>query len=246
MHDDSKLTEIAKKVKALLALSQSANANEAALAAEKAREILEKYNMTLTDIEIKSAEMVNNDFRVYHNSKQYPDWYYKKFPRWFYSLTTVMAQYFYVRVVYDFDGFINFLGAKPDVEVAKYIMQYLVHEIERLAEEYLKKFRGSGISQMKELRVSFCIGVVDGIRHKLKSEKDKSVPAKTASGTDLMVIKGAALEEYKKQQFPHLGTIKSGSRLGHDYGAKESGFDKGKNITIRHGVTSSKGQHSIE
>lgn len=246
--NEEKLTEIAKKVKKLLALSESPNVDEAALAAEKAREILEKYNMTMTDAEIKSSEMLKEKFRIFHNSKQYPDWYYKNFSTWFHQLNNVMQRFFYVRVVYSGsgDGFMYYLGAKSDVEVAKYVMQYLVHEIERLADNYLKQYRGSGISEMKNLRVSFCIGVVNGLRHKLESERIKVAPAKTASGTDLMIVKDVALEEYKKQQFPHLSKTKSNSRLGHNSEARGEGFEQGKNISIRHGVTSGSSQRSIE
>lgn len=246
MHDDSKLTEIAKKIKKLLALSESSNADEAALAAEKARELLEKYNMTLTDAEIKSSEMANDDFRIYHNSKQYPDWFYQKHPRWLMGLHNVMSRYFYVRVLYSGSGFMIYLGAKTDVEVAKYIVQYLVHEIERLADDYLKKYRGSGISEMKNLRASFCIGVVQGIRHKLESEKAKETPAKTSSGTELIVIKDAVLNEYLKQQYPHTRELKSSSRLGHRNDAREKGFEQGKNIHIKHGVTSDSSQKTLK
>ena len=241
------LTEVAKKVKKLLALSTSSNLNEANLAAEKARELLEKYNMTLTDAEIKTAEMIKDTFKVKHNSKQFPNWYFKNFPKWFLRLTNTMNQYFYVRVIYDYDGYINFIGAKTDVEVAKYVMQYLVHEIERLAEEFLKEHRGSGISIMKDLRQSFCYGAVSGLRDKLDDERQKEklkAPIVTASGTDLMVIKSQALEEYKKKQFPTLSRLKSSATAGRNSDAYSQGHKEGKNISIRTGV-GGKGQLSI-
>ena len=236
-----KLDEVAEKVKKLLAQAEGTSfPEEAELAASMAEQLLKKYNMTLTDVEIKTAEMLKDVFGVPQRGKTKE---YGLLPHWIKTLATVINKYFYIKVVVSrkptgtFFNQINFLGARKDVEVARYVFCFLVREIERLGDKYMKKNHkgtGLGIRQMQELRMSYSQGVVEGIGMKLKHEAEIADAPVTANGTDLIIVKGDAVNQFTKETFKGgLRPARSRTNLGHQDGAYSSGVEAGQGINIK-------------
>jgi hypothetical protein len=247
---EEKREEVASKVKKLLALSASANEAESKLAAEKAREILEKYSMTMTDVEILSSEMVDQDFTLPRFSAGHVGQPVKKLDAWHDHLLSLMGKYYFVKVVLSnkHDGMhVHFLGAKEDVQVAQYVFNFLHNRIYFLTDEAIvalpsKSFMDSG--QQRRWRTDFGIGVVVSLRN-MHFNKVKSAPAAVSSnGTDLMVVKGQALDTFLKEKFPslHYGKAKTRS-MSHD--AYSRGIEAGKGININQGLNNGQGQRAL-
>lgn len=240
MITEDKKHDIAEKVQALLRLSESSNPFEAGLAAEKAREILEKYNITLNDVEISTAEMIEEEIKVAHRGRETVS--YTKLPSWVRRLLTPMRTYFYIRPLLAGNGKILFLGAKQDVDVAVYVFSYLVREIERITDAYMKECSGSSLAYQKSQRASYTNGAVTGVAEVLKSEARSKDAAVSASGTELVVLKESAVAKFVKEMHPRLSKVKSNSNLSFQSGAFSQGVNDGKNISIRRGVKSSNGE----
>lgn len=243
MTETAREKEVAERVKKLLALSKSSNIHEAQLAAEKAREYLTKYGMTLTDVEIQTADMIRDEVRTPYHSPGWENQYRKTINLWQSRLFGVMIRYYFIHVVTDNQGTAYFMGARTDVEVARYVYLYLCNEIFRLADVYLatekreRPYLNQG--ELKKLRMAFSVGAVEGLRE-LHAEMSKKEHAVTATGTDLMVIKNAAAKQFSLSQFPNQRSV-SRSTSGLDNRAIGAGIEAGKGITIRHGVGGKQG-----
>lgn len=230
-------SEVAEKIKKLLELSKSCNEHEAALAAQKAKEILEKYNMTLTDVQIHTSEMDELYMKILKKGmmKQGEKVYYKKLPHWCLYLCHI-DQYFNTTFILHRKSGISVLGAKADVEVVSYVYQYLVKEIERLTEVHMGGFKGMPFTTQMGIRQAYAIGAAKGVVGKLKDEAQVRATPRTASGSDLVAVKGDALKKFVGMKYPRLGKASVKSRLRLDLSSMAKGMEDGRNITIRRGV----------
>lgn len=254
--DNERLNSIAEKIQKLFALAESSNPEEAGLAAEKARQLLEKYNMSLTDVEIKTAEMVEAGVGVdkcYGRIRRGYDRKYKNIPAWSYGLIGLMKEYFYIETLlagsrYSKDN-MYFLGAKKDVDVATYVFQYLFRETERLCDLYMKQYRGQHLGQheAKALSYSYKMGVVSGIEEVLRkqcAQRNKS-EARTKNGTELVPLKQEVAERFKDNLHPHLVSKRIVYReVSSD--AMGAGRKDGKQVQIHRGVNKTSSQRAIE
>lgn len=229
------MEKIIDRVKKLLALSNSSNEHEAQLAAQRAADLLSKHNMTLTDVEILDCEVIEEWFEVSKlGEKGKP---YTSFPRWISRLSAVIARHFFCTPLLSKaigKKKVGFIGSRSDAEVAKYVFYYLVKTTESLSAEHIKRSKTMVTpGRLRKYKLSYQMGVVNGIR--LKLEESKKEPFRTASGTDLMVIKDEASERYLQQKY---GSIKQGRKVvntldGHAYA---EGIKDGRNIEIREGI----------
>ena len=252
--DEKHLSEIALKIKKLLALSESPNENEARFAIEKAQELLEKYNITLTDVEIQTAEMIHVEFNVYkaHSNGQFKEGdYYKEIPGWVSSILRIIQKYFYIKVVCGNKGHMHFLGAKADVQCAQYVFEYLIRVVRKNRNDYVNKIKKETDAQdmrtLRDIGYSYTEGMIKGISEQLRNQKSERPVSKTVTGTDLVVVKGEALNIYLNQVFPNLG-LKGESRtsLSLQSSAFNTGIYDGRNVSINRGVGSSfRGQLAI-
>ena len=245
---EDKRKELADKVKKLLALASSANEHESKLAAEKVKDLLERYNMTLTDVEILSAEMTNHGFQIPRFSVGHKNQFVKKLDPWHEALLSFVKKFYFVDtiIVTDPDMVkIHILGAKQDVEVATYIFSFLHNRIYFLADEAIAPYRirmNSG--QQRKWRTDFAMGVISSLQSRYYQKQQSESVAKSSSGTDLVSVKGAAVKEFSNKQFPRI-TYKKGSERNMDYDAYIKGTEAAKDIHIRHGVHGGEGQKAL-
>lgn len=230
---ENKKTEIAQKIQKLLKLSESPNEVEAALALKKVDEILSKYNMTLSDVEIKAEEYINEI--IDETSRIRYSWYK--------SVINNAARTFYCKNVlsYGTGGYHKerLLGSKADVETCKYIIGYLYETITRMATVYIKNQSELDYSlqfdrnKKNYLRQSYCMGIASTLNKKLMNIKESRNHEKyeTTNGTDLIVIKDAALKQFVASIYPNLSFSKSSSsNINSD--AYSQGRMDGENIHI--------------
>lgn len=135
MSDNDKRQKMIEKIRKLLALAQSANEHEAALAAERAQAMLAEYNIALSEVatEEKDAEDENIVIEVGGMTSSYP---------WRRPLASAVAkmyfcEYFFqtIRSRSGSTDQHSFVGAAHNVSVACMMFKYLDETIDRLAKQ---------------------------------------------------------------------------------------------------------------
>lgn len=222
------------KVEKLLALGRSSNEHEAALAMQKANELIEKYNLqqAATEQERRYAHVI-----ITRHKKRIEDWQR--------SICDILTNFFYARIIHSsvYDPrsdekyrTIEIFGRAENVAVAEYCYHFLERELEYLWQMNRGRFQGRTITEKR----SYWLGVLHGFRKKLQSQvaaKPGAQPKTTASTTTsaLVVAGDLGLETFVSQQFPRLRSVKrtgtSINRTTYDHGATD-----GHNIVLRKGV----------
>ena len=244
---EDELKAVAKKVQKLLAKAhcEGVTEEEATAFADKAYSMLEKYSMNLSDIEIKSAEMKEEQIELS----------FRRPPAWIWDLASSVADNSYCTVIRGWnDGkYVNnkwkkpvlnkvmFLGATTDVEIATYVFSYLMKTIRNMGVEYTAKYKSQyKLSELQNVSYSYCHGMVDSIGarlYNLKREREQDKPVQTADGSDLALVKTDALEIFKNKQYPKLKKAHT-TRNTSDGGAYGDGRADGDNVPLNHAINS--------
>lgn len=235
MTKDTK-TLVSDKVRKLLRLSKSSNEHEAALAAQKASELLSQSGMVLTDIEIEQSTIKENRIKTK----------YKKTPKWVYQLGSVVANNTYCRIFLG-NSHVNFIGGVQDAEVAGYLFEYLYKTVKAMTKAYTKSFYGVvPLSKTISISYSYASGVVATIAIKLKSLLQKDEPVVTASGTELMVVKGAVVADYINKNKKRTNPVNINSRVNFNH--FDNGVNDGLQVSVHRAVEKSntKGQQRLK
>jgi len=222
------------KIKKLMALSHSPNEHEAALAAARAREMLDKYDLSLTEVERNDEEIIEH--KVDTGTRE---------PRlWMGRLAVSVSKAFNCRV-FRMYGIMVFCGTRADTQVADYTYMFLFRTVKRLSKEHRASLARSGIWDRdykgygsRAYMQSYALGVVNAIDQRLKEfvqSKDrmqKYEDYKKATGKDLMVIKNQAVDRYCSKL--HLRRTRSHARV--DDSGFNAGQRDGQNVQIHHGI----------
>lgn len=223
------------KIRKLMALSQSPNEHEAALAAARARDILDKYDLSLTEVEMNDEEIVEH--RV--------DTGTRNAPLWMGRLAVSVSKAFNCRV-FKIYGIMVFCGTKPDTQVSEYTYMFLFRTVKRLCKEHKASLERSGVWDAqfrgrpgsRTYMQSYALGVVNAIDEKLKGfiqskeRMQRFETFKKATGKDLMVIKNQAVDRYCRKL--HLRRARSHANL--DYTGFAAGQRDGRNVQIHQGI----------
>ncbi len=227
------------KVEKLLALARSPNEHEAALAMQKANELIEKYNLQqrAEDQERRYTHAIIN-----HHKKRIESWQR--------SVCSILKDFFYVEIIHAdiYDPFtdqthrtIELFGRVENVAVAEYCYRFLERELVYLWGLNKGRFSGRTITEKK----SYWLGVLHGFYHKLKDQQVAKSSAEASlspsvTNSALIVAADHALGEFISQRFPRLRTIQRPgaqiNRATYDHGAAD-----GKNIVLNKGVGSKEG-----
>lgn len=201
---------VLRKVQKLMALSHSANSNEAELAMIKAQELLLKHNMDASYLESLDEDKVLLK-RVMKQKKE--DGKMRAIAR--------ILETFFVSIVYrKAAGFVclEILGDPVNVEIAEYVAGYLSSELDML-------WKHSGLKGMIA-KNSFFHGIAKGYCTKIDALK-RSYDTSTAHA--LMVIE-KKLTHAKALVYPRL--TQSKSTRNHCSGSAALGEAAGKNLNI--------------
>lgn len=243
LESDSQLVQEGRrffsKVEKLLALARSENEHEAALAMQKANELIEKYNLQQMTAEHQRryAHAIIN-----HHKKRVEGWQR--------SICGILKDFFYVKIVQAalYDPIsdqeyktIELFGLAENVAVAEYCYHFLERELAYLWGVNRGKFSGRTMTEKK----SYYLGVLHGFYKKL-NEQQKSAPVANdhhsapATSSTLIVAADQGLGNFVGQRFPRLRKVqRPGAQINrstYDHGATD-----GKNIVLRKGVGSQDG-----
>lgn len=196
---------IIEKVRKLLRLSRSENPYEAALAAERAQQMLSEYNLTegMIDEKTEKARQINRKTR-----KRLEDWAHILASR---TADVFDCQYFHDRST----GETSFVGVGADPEVCGWMYGYLYKTLLRLASEHLRGHarRLWAAKSKREARKSFLLGAVSTIGHRMAEQKKETpvtpcalVPVKDG------LIRAAMPDDIKAKEL-HIGKLSALDRL---------------------------------
>lgn len=213
---------ILDKVHKLLALAQSANEYEAQTAMAKAHELLLKHNLSLLDAQTKRNYIHRQIGEVGRRNPVKS------------ILSSIISKFFFVETIWTFGydqqkdqrgRILEIYGTPENVEMAKYVYDYLQNISEFLWREYKgqKNIRGN------IHRRSFIYGLLEGFYHKLDYRVAENRSKK-------LIWKGdPRLKEFYRQRNPRL--TRSSSRYSRScQDAYNSGMSRGKNLVIRKGI----------
>lgn len=230
-------SEALNKAAKLLRLAQSTNPHEAALAASRAQEIMDRFKLTGDDLR-DSANPVASNEPVKHFDDDPLD---PKTDRWRGQLSIAVAKSNQCKAYTSSRGF-ALIGRASDVLACRYIYGWLSREIERLA---ASACAGNGRTYWNNFR----IGAVEAVSYKLRASSAETVAAvKTeAAASDASNGNGRALalvtkslaviaaqaaecEDYGKRVL-HL-VKRAGSRTNYNGSAREAGRKAGETINL--------------
>ena len=214
MKDD----KILKRIRNLLAMAADANSpNEAAIAAKRARSLMDKYQVEECDVPEK--ETVVFDVNIIEVGK--------RIRKWKGHMAIAVAKYCDVisrkRRDYETGGMIReFVGIDSDVAFATQMYRYLENTAEKLAKAQAKN--------KNSFKVGFSFAISDRLEE-LIVERD----VVTSGGTDLIVVKNAlVVEEFGAPNYVSK-TITISNRED-----EERGYQFGKSVALGNEIKGNK------
>lgn len=221
------MTPIVSKIKALLAktVENGATEAEALMAAQKAGELMDKYELTMSEIEVREESCEEDTVNV-GNKKAHPVQY----------VAMTIGAFTDTRVWMGGPGkTIHFFGLKKDVQIATYLTQMLRRAIDSEWETY----KNSALYQMdpnhgRSQRASFMNGMAGRLSKRLREMKQQREQAKP-TGTSLVPVKNQIVE----QEFKKLGmklTSTTNRTSIRSSGAYHAGVAAGNRVNINPGV----------
>lgn len=222
-HDD-----ILRKIKACLAMAQSDNPNEAATALQRARDLMEKYDVSIDDVAISDVTS------CYSSAKggRVP-------PAHIGMLAGMVARVFGVEFVYrvGFDGSrwcggFDFFGIGAGPEMAAYAYEVLERQLIKGRTAYIRTLNKRLKRQTKVRRGDmYAQGWVSAVA-------DKITPHKRTDKETRVIA------EYQEKRWPgQLAQCTPRNTAGkarvHDYGAVAQGLRDGREVQFHQGVSGS-------
>lgn len=161
---DVDMEKIISKITKLLALSdleKNPSESEAISASLAAQRLLAKYNLSMADVTEKhdpteGIEQVIADVRT------------RK--KWKYSLACVIANNYACKTFSQGSDKLVFYGYKADILIARRVYIYLFKVGNRLASQYVKKYRETICYETKGIYNSFVSGFVNGVKKELEKQ----------------------------------------------------------------------------
>lgn len=224
---------IIEKIKKLLALANSSNEHEAALAAGHAQRLLSEHNLAMADIEAAhrpdKADTVETAVS-------------KSLPKWMRHLSAGVSTAFDCQAIHHpATGKMTFIGVGADVQIAAYTFTYLDRTVRKLCGTYMKHHVCSGIpNRHRELmRHSYYLGAVSTITARLREQKAQT-PVTIGA---LVPVKEGLI----RQAMNEIGAVRTmRSRKSYvNADAYTRGQTDGEQVGIHHGINGASSPRSI-
>jgi hypothetical protein len=232
-----KIAEIDKlkaRIQALRAktIDNGCTEEEALSAAAKAAELLDRHDLSLTDIEIREEPCERAEFET---------WRKKRIP--LDGCVGAVADFCDCRVWREKNATGEFryvfFGLRSDVAVARYLTDLIDTAVRtelgryKTSREYLR-FR---YNERHMANASFALGMVSSIATKLAAMKTERDAANRSTGRDLVVVKTAIVDEELARLDLNLRIVRGSSRTVSTT-AFEAGSIAGASLAINPGISS--------
>ena len=222
MEDIPTISEgVLKKLQALLRLAKdkAATEAEAALALERAQELLLKYNLEVSQVEAEHPEdvegIIDEYFEVTCSWANQPK-------EWKLELARTLGEFNFCRILYSRWGVI-FVGRKTNIEAVEEMYTWVVEQLQVAAEKGLQDYKANlGRVHGHRWKNSFYFGARDIIFHRLWTQWREF--RNTSGETKALVLNNStALTEYINNKWPKLGTKDEVTQQ-----LSQSGYEAGK------------------
>lgn len=241
------------KIRKLILLSKhNENENEAALAAAKAQELLIMHNLSIAEIELASSEPEEQvDVKEYDTKKEGR----KTEDKWKIMLAFSVSKANLCKTVHHsgYRSYLSWIGKPSNVEVAIYMFETLVNDIEFFAD---RKWRH--ILRLRELeqdygmelftdhnlrrihgrawKNAFYDGAVFAISSRLQQGKDELRQNENVSA--LILHNDDAINKFIEERWNNLRSYKYSASYGPGYG---EGVATGNKIQFKRGINGAGG-----
>lgn len=194
------LSPIIEKVQKLLALSKSANINEAAAAAAVANRLIDQYRLSTTDLDSSTG----TDFDPIEED---PEYIYQsgKITAWKSLLISVLVKHYGCAYWNDTSyttgrkvSRYRLVGKRSDIGITRYMFAWLTAECSRLADMEAK---GMG----RVFVASYCQGFVSGVAAQLRASRIEV----QKDATSAAIVKIDAREEASRAAMYGMHNLKS-------------------------------------
>jgi hypothetical protein len=224
---------IIEKIRKLLALANSSNEHEAALAAGHAQRLLSEHNLAMADI--AAAHKPDKADKVETAAS-------KSLPKWLRHLSAGVSTAFDCQAIHHpATGRMTFIGVGADVQIAAYTFTYLERTVRKLCSTYMKQHVSTAIvNRHRELmRQSYYLGAVSTITDRLREQKEQT-PVTTGA---LVPVKEGLIRQ-AMNEIGNLRTMRSRkSYISSD--AYSRGQTDGGQVGIHHGITGASTRRNI-
>jgi hypothetical protein len=205
---------IKNKLKKLLALAASPNEAEAALAMEKCRELMEKYEIRSIDIDEETNKLNVSTILVKGYTKRHRNWESK--------LGAAIAETFDAVALWvqdEHEWKMIFIAAKTDAEFVVYLYRTLRRSISKMSKEFAANTPGN----KKSLKHNYCLGMAATVYERLLKVY-KAIPDTKA----LVPVKKEAIDE----ELSKFNIRESSNARISDNAAFMQGVEDGKRLPI--------------
>lgn len=224
----------------LLALTSSSNENEAARAMEKAKVLMDKYNLRTIDVaeDGTGAYVANREIKGTTLVCQ----------SWEAQLGWIIAKAFDGRAIRNKGGrgvrwTFTFIAGRSDLEIIVDLYNRLRKTIIRMSKQYVAGEKDWTYTPVKTLHNNYRHGMVQTIHSRLKELTAKTTPEYTG-GKDLMVVKSKAVSQVVDKMFPKLRKAPS-TKINYEQRAFLQGAKDGKKVSLNRSVAGSKQRTKI-
>ena len=222
--------KVIERIRALAAktVENGATEAEALAAAEKVGEMLAKYNLSMSEVEVREDNYRRGRHPTGNRKRQHEVQF----------TASAIAQFTDTKVWGEQDDGrgISFFGADHDVEVALYLIDLFQSAMDHEWAQYQKtdNYRRS-LTHGRSQRASFMRGMAHRLSERLRVNKQQYRKDAAATGRDLVPVKHQVVEqEFKKQFNLKLRSSKSSCRF--DSRAYGAGHEAGDKVSINPGV----------
>lgn len=226
------MEEAVSKAAKLMKLAQSDNPNEAALAAARAQDIIDRYKLSGVDLSLDPERRREDEEPVRTLEAPLDDVGTVQVPLWRGRLAVVLARANQCHVFAE-GGVIKLIGRATDAEAVRYLFAYLAGEVDRLTKR-------DGYGNGRAWANNFRVGCVDTIDEKLKAQHAATVDAVKAENPNAIVLvqnslarlekRAGDVERYVAQAYPRLTKKRTSARLV--VSAREAGRKSAQEIGI--------------
>lgn len=235
MEDKAKILD---KIKKLMRLSQSSEPHEAALALQRAKELMDKYQISLADVVLSDIKESAGSAMKNESIKPYQA-----------ALLDGICRLFTCEAIIDYDCKLQgynyafkakpvFIGIDPNPEIAAYCFDVLVTQLEKSRAEYLKtiskRFKKANRTRRAD---DFAFGWASGVLRTVK----ELVPV-----FELPEIIGQYMT--KKKESGVLGdavAVKHNKSSKTNYSDLYNGFDAGRKVELNKAVNTTEKRYLL-
>jgi hypothetical protein len=205
---------------------------EALLAAAKVAELLDRYDLSLTDVEIRDAACEQREYETYRKKRVPID-----------GCIGAVANFCDCRVWREKnqagDARYVFFGLRSDIEVAHYLTEVIDNAVRFELGRYKMSagYRRFRYQDRHIANSSFTLGMVASIADKLKAMKRERDTVNIGTGRDLVVLKASVVDAELDKLDLKLRTMRRTTRMVAPV-AYEAGGAAGAALAINPGIRS--------